>query len=168
MGRIDDIANRYVAEWAPLNPTGATFFGIGGYDDQFADLSLEGFAAQTELNRRTLAALAAAEPEGESERVAREAMQERLGLEVARYEAGELTSEMNVISSPLHDMRMVFDLMPTDGEEAVGNIAARLNRFAGALDTFRVTLLDAADAGHVSSRAQILEAAKQCDVWTDP
>ena len=39
MGRIDDIANRYVADWAPLSPTGATYVGIAGYDDQLDDLS---------------------------------------------------------------------------------------------------------------------------------
>ncbi len=47
-------------------------------------------------------------------------MQERLGLELARYDAGEVTSEVNVISSALHGLRSVFDLMPTEGEEAVG------------------------------------------------
>ena len=65
-------------------------------------------------------------------------------------------------------MRQVFDLMPTEGEEAVANISARLNRFAAALDDYRTTLVTAADAGHVSSRAQMIEVAKQCDTWTDP
>jgi uncharacterized protein (DUF885 family) len=168
VGRIDDLANSYVADWAPLNPTGATYVGITGYDDRLGDLSPDGFAAQAELTRRTLADLDVLEPETSAERTAKEAMQERLGLELARYDAGETTSEINVIASGLHDIRQVFDLMPTEDTEAVSNISARLNQFASALADYRVTLLTAADAGHVSPRAQMIEVAKQCDVWTDP
>jgi uncharacterized protein (DUF885 family) len=168
VGRIDDLANRYVAEWAALNPTGATYVGIKGYDDQLDDLSPAGFDAQAELTRRTLADLAAAEPEDEVERVAQEAMVERLHITLARYDAGETTSELNVISSALHGVRQVFDLMPTDGEEAVANIAARLGQMPAALDAYKETLLAAAGAGHVSARQQMLEVAKQCDIWTDP
>ncbi|MEH1017373.1 DUF885 domain-containing protein [Micromonospora sp. CPCC 206060] len=168
MGRIDDLANRYVADWAALNPVGATHAGISGYDDQLDDLSPVGYDARAELIRRTLAKLDVTEPESERERTAREAMQERLGLELARHEAGEVASEVNVITSGLHEIRQVFDLMPTEGEEAVANIAARLNRFAGTLEDYRATLRTAADAGQVSSRAQLIEVAKQCDIWTDP
>ena len=168
MGRIDDIANRYVAEWAELSPTGATYVGISGYDDQLDDLSPDGYAAQAELTRRTLADLDATEPDTEAERTAREAMQERLGLDLARYEAGETTSEVSVISSGLHHTRMVFDLMPTEGAEAQANIAARLNLFAGALESYKITLREAAAAGKVSSQAQLIEVAKQCDAWVDP
>lgn len=168
MGRIDDLANRYVAEWAPLSPTGATYVGIAGYDDQLDDLSPEGYAARADLARRTLGELDVTEAETEAERTAQEAMQERLGLELARYDAGETGSEVNVIASGLHEIRMVFDLMPTDGEQARANVAARLNRFASALDGYKRTLREAAAAGRVSSRVQLVEVAKQCDVWVDP
>ncbi|MEV4623391.1 DUF885 domain-containing protein [Asanoa sp. NPDC049573] len=168
MGRIDDLANRYVDDWAPLNPAGATFVGIQGFDDRFEDLSPDGFAAGADLTRRTLAELATTEPETESERVAKDAMQERLGLELARYDAGEVTSELNVISSALHGLRGAFDLMPTDGTEAVSNIASRLNAFPRAVEQLQVTLREAAAQGHVSSRHQMIEVAKQCDIWTDP
>jgi uncharacterized protein (DUF885 family) len=165
---VDDLANRYVAEWAPLNPTGATFVGIPGYDDRLDDLSPEGFAAQAELTRRTIAELDVIEPETEAEQVAQEAMLERLGLELARYDAGHTASEVSVITSGVHGLRMAFDLMPTDGEEAVANIAARLNAFPAAVEQYRRTLREAADAGQVSARAQLLAVAEQCVAWTDP
>ena len=69
------------------------------------DLSPEGYAAQVDLDRRTLTKLDAVTPENENERVAQEAMRERLRLTLERYEAGELTSEVNVISSALHVVR---------------------------------------------------------------
>jgi uncharacterized protein (DUF885 family) len=62
----------------------------------------------------------------------------------------------------------VFDLMPSEGEEAVANIAARLGQVPGALEDVKRTLRESADAGHVSASQQILEVALQCDVWTDP
>jgi uncharacterized protein (DUF885 family) len=168
VGRIDDLADRYVADWAPLNPTGATYVGINGYDDRLGDLSPDGFVAQAELTRRTLTELDATEPDTETERIAKEAMQERLGLELARFDSGAASSEVNVIASGLHDARQVFDLMSTEGEEAVSNIAARLNQFGGALEGYKTTLRAAADEGHVSPRAQLLEVAKQCEIWTSP
>ncbi|MFV2022320.1 DUF885 domain-containing protein [Micromonospora sp. LOL_023] len=168
MGRVDDISDRYVDQWARLNPIGATYVGIAGYDNQLDDLSPDGYAQRATLTRDTLRELDVAEPQTEAERVARDAMAERLGLELARYDAGEETSELSVITSALHQLRQVFDLMPTEGTEAVANIATRLDRYPQALDQVRATLLDAATAGHVAPRAQMLKVADQCDVWTDP
>ncbi|MER5457931.1 DUF885 domain-containing protein [Micromonospora sp. NPDC002389] len=168
MGRIDDLANRYVADWAALSPAGATMVGISGHDDQLDDLSPDGYAARADLSRRTLTELDAVEPQSEAERTAQEAMQERLGLDLARYDSGETSSEVSVITSGLHEIRMVFDLMPQEGEQAQADIAARLNLFAGALESYKTTLREAAAAGHVSSRVQLLEVAKQCDTWVDP
>ena len=53
-------------------------------------------------------------------------MLERLGLQLERYEAGETISEISVVTSGIHEIRMVFDLMPLTGEEAASTIAARL------------------------------------------
>src|SRR4051812_25515852 len=123
VGHIDDLADRYVDEWAALNPTGATFVGISGYDDKTDDLSPAGFEAQAELTRRTLNELDLLDAEHETEQVAKDAMQERLGLDLARHDAGYSAAEMSVISSGLHGLRGVFDMMATDSEEAVANIA---------------------------------------------
>jgi uncharacterized protein (DUF885 family) len=168
VGQIDDLANTYVNEWAPLDPIGATYVGIQGFDDRLGDMSPDGYAALTDLDRRTLAALATGEPETERERVAKEAMQERLTLARARYEAGDVTSQLNVISSALHGVRSVFDLMPLSGEPAASNIAARLAQVPRAVAQIRQTLNTAADAGHIAPRQQIIEVAKQCDIWVNP
>jgi uncharacterized protein (DUF885 family) len=165
--RVNEIADRYVDEWAVLDPNGATYAGIAGHDDQTTDMSPDGYAAVADLDRRTLARLAAVEPLDERERVAKEAMQERLSRVLTLYDAGDITSGVNVIVGGLHYVRGVFDLMPTDGEEAAANIAARMAAVPAALAQWRRTLLSAADAGHVSSRQQLFEVAKQCEVWTD-
>jgi uncharacterized protein (DUF885 family) len=168
VGRIDDLANRYVDEWAPLDPLGATFVGIAGYDHDLGDLTPDGYAALADLDRRTLDALRRTEPDSEGERVAKEAMQERLAVALARYDAGEVTGQLNVIASALHSVRSVFDLMPLEGEAAAGNVASRLSQVPRALAQIKRSLDDAADHGHVAARPQIIEVAKHCDVWTDP
>ena len=168
MGHIDTIANSYVDQWADLDPIGATFVGIAGHDDRLTELSPEGYAALAELDQRTLAQLDSITPADESERVAQEAMQERLGLNLEMYDAGATTSEVNVISGALHAVRSVFDLMPTDTEQAAATMAARLAAVPTALAQARTTLLEAAAHGHVSARRQMLEVAKQCDTWVDP
>ncbi|HEY1485428.1 MAG TPA: DUF885 domain-containing protein [Micromonosporaceae bacterium] len=168
MGIIDNIANSYVDEWAPLDPVGATYVGIDTYAAQLTDMSPAGFEALVALDRRTLAALAKTSPATEGERVAKDAMVERLSLSVARYDAGETTSEMNVISSGLHNIRGIFDLMPRSGDDAAENIASRMAAVPGALLDYRRTVLEAAHAGHISSRHQMVEIAQQCDAWVDP
>jgi uncharacterized protein (DUF885 family) len=166
VGTIDDIANAYVDEWAPLNPLGATYVGISGYDHLMSDLSPAGYAANADLDRRTLAKLEAVTPATETERVAQEAMIERLSLQVAMYDAGEATSQLSVIASGLHEVRSVFDLMPLSGDDAAANIAARLAAVPTALAQTRETLLESATAGYVSSKHQMIEVAKQCAIWT--
>src|SRR5690606_33933525 len=168
MAPIRELADRYVDELAALHPLTATFLGIPGYDHLLPDLSPDGFAALADHVRRTLAALVAIEPASEPERVAQEAMAERLELELARYDAGETTSELNVVTSGLHETRMAFDLMPLEGEEAAANLAARLAAVPHALPDYQRTLSEAARRGHVSSRHQIAQVAKQCDAWADP
>ncbi|MCM4084913.1 DUF885 domain-containing protein [Paractinoplanes hotanensis] len=168
MGRIDDLADRYVNEWAELSPIGASYAGIAGHDASTDDFSPDGFAAQTELTRRTLNELDVIDPEHESEAVAKDAMMERLGLELSTDEAGFARSGVSVITSGLHSLRGVFDVMPTEGEQAVANISARLNDLPQALEQYKRTLLEEADAGRVSARAQLLAVAEQCDAWTDP
>jgi len=166
--RVDDLANTYVDQWAELSPTGATYAGIEGYDDRLDDLSREGYEARTDLTRRTLAALEAIEPADDRELVAKDAMKERLELSLARYDAGEVVSEISVVSSGLHSLRQAFDLMPIEGAAAAGNIIARLEAFPDTLGDYRRTLLDAAVGGQVAARAQMLEVVKQTEIWTSP
>jgi uncharacterized protein (DUF885 family) len=168
MGLINDIAERYVVRATDLDPVMATSAGIAGHDDQLTDLSVAGFAARAELDRVTVAELTAAEPESERERTARAAMLERLGLAVELYDAGETTRELNVIASWIQGVRQVFDLMPTEGEEAQRNIAARMAAVPAAYANLRQTYAEAARENRIAARRQVIECAKQCAQWSAP
>jgi uncharacterized protein (DUF885 family) len=165
MPSIDDIAAGYVERAAALDPCYATYTGIGGHDHELADLGPDGFAERAGLDRSTLAALDAAEAPEPRERVARAAMRERLALAVERYDAGDTTSELNTINSWVQTVREVFDLMPTDGEEAAANIAKRMAAVPQAYRQLSATLLDAAKDGRCAARRQVEEAAGQCAAW---
>jgi uncharacterized protein (DUF885 family) len=168
MASIDLIADHYVDRAGALDPLLATYAGIAGHDDEMPDLSADGFAARADLDRSTLAALAAAEAPGPREQAARAAMAERLGLAVERHDAGDTTSELNVIASWVHYVREVFDLMPTDGEEAAVNIARRMAGVPAAYSQLSETLLSAARGGRPPARLQVTEVAKQCASWAKP
>jgi uncharacterized protein (DUF885 family) len=168
VAQINELADRYVDEIAALNPITATYLGNPGYDHLLPDLSPDGYAARADHARGTLAELSAAEPADEAERVAKEAMAERLELNLERYDAGEDASQLNVIDSALHSVRMAFDLMAVDSEQGAGTVASRLEAVPEALRQYRRTLLEEAGKGHVSARHQMLEVAKQCEIWTDP
>jgi uncharacterized protein (DUF885 family) len=168
MPSIDEIAEEYVARTVALDPFLGTCAGIGGHDDELPDLSVGGFAERAGLDRSTLAALNAAEAPTLREQIARAAMRERLALAVERYDAGDTTSELNVAAGWVRDVRELFDLMPTDGEEAAANIAKRMAAVPDAYRQLSATLLDAARKGRPPARLQVGEVAKQCATWAEP
>lgn len=167
MTRLVDVrTDQFVEDLAALDPLTATFAGIAGHDDVLPDLSPDGFGAREALHRRALAEVAAIEPVDEREQVAKDAFLERVGLTVERAEAGVERSELSVISSAAHAIREVFDLMPTDTPEQWDAIGSRLAAVPAALDGYRATLLEEADAGRVSARRQYAEVAAQVRGWT--
>ena len=163
---VDAISERFVEEYAALDPIMATYAGIPGHDHELTDFSPDGFAAREELNRASLAAARAARPVDEREAVARDAFLERLGLQQELADAGFDRAELSVISSPLHDVRQAFDLMPTEGEEAWATIDARLAAIPGVLAGYRRTLTEEAARGHVVARRQYADVAAQVRNWT--
>ena len=95
-------------------------------------------------------------------------MQERLSLAVERYDAGDTTSELNVIASWVQDVRELFDLMPAEGEEAAANVARRMAAVPQAYRQLSQTLLGAARNGRPPARLQVEEVARQCAAWSEP
>ena len=168
MPSIDDIAAEYVERAAALDPCFATNAGIAGHDHELTDLSADGFAGRAELDRSTLTALDAAEAPEPREQVARAAMRERLALAAERYDAGDTTSELATMASWVQTVREVFDLMPTDGEEAAASIARRMAAVPRAYRQLSQTLLEAARDGRCAARRQVEEVAGQCAAWARP
>ena len=163
---IDEIAETYVADSIASQPTLATALGISGYDDKWDDFSPDGYAALADRDHRTLAALHAATPSDARENNAKEAMIERLSLQTELYDAHIITSRVSVLADAAHEIREIFDLMPTDSAEAWRNIAARLRTAETPLAQTRQTLTEEAAQGNVSAIRQIKGATEQIRSWT--
>ncbi len=67
---VDAIADRFVEEYAALDPITATYLGISGHEDRLTDLSPDGFGAREGLTRKALADATDTAPGDERERVA--------------------------------------------------------------------------------------------------
>ncbi|HEU4949117.1 MAG TPA: DUF885 domain-containing protein [Kribbella sp.] len=163
---IDEISERFLDAYVELVPTAATYMGIEGHDDQYPDYSPAGFDALIELNRRTVAEAEATQTPSEREQVAKEALLERLGLELESYEAGVPQHQLNAIMSVPAELRQVFDLMPTDTDEQWETIATRLGKIGATLDGYRQSILEQAAQGRVSAVRQVNDLALRIASWT--
>ena len=138
---IDAIAEDHTRALVDLSPMLAIALGVPGRAAQSDDLSPAVHAAGYELNRATLAALDAATPVDDVDRVTVAAMRDRLGLEQEAYEAGDHLSDVNNLASPIQALRDTFDLMPTTTEEDWADIGGRLTALpasiAGYIETLR-------------------------------
>ncbi|EHR51994.1 hypothetical protein SacmaDRAFT_3783 [Saccharomonospora marina XMU15] len=162
---VHQICDAYVDDFAAAHPVAATTIGVSGYDDQLTDYSPEGHAARAALARRSLREIEGAPPADETERVAKAVFSERVGLELEIHEAGLDVAALNVIESPVQEIRMVFDLMPTETEQDWERIAARMGKVPAALDGVRASLLTAAEAGRAPALRQISKVAEQAELW---
>lgn len=163
---VDARTDQFVEDVAALDPLTATYAGIPGHEHELPDLSPDGFDASEELHRRALADVAALPATDAREQVAKDAFLERVGLTVERADARVERSEMSVISSAIHAVREIFDLMPTGTTDEWDAIGQRLAAVPAALDGYRATLLEEARAGRVSARRQYVEVASQVRGWT--
>jgi uncharacterized protein (DUF885 family) len=159
---IDAIADDYLDQFVALSPITATYLGLHGHEDEIDDFSPAGHEAHAQLRSRTLARLEDAEPVDDIDRVTLAAMRERLGLAQETHAAGLDEMSLNVIASPLQEIRGCFDLMSTATDEDWGVIARRMTRVPEALEGWRTSLLSAADKGHVAPRRQVEACITQC------
>ncbi|PUA82157.1 DUF885 domain-containing protein [Nocardioides currus] len=163
---IDALCDQFVADYAALDPVTATAIGVAGHDDRLTDLSPAGYDARIALVQAAVDAVEAATPVDDREAAARDSFLERNRLELELEAAGLARSRMSVLWSGLHEIREVFDLMPTDGPEAIADISARMAAIPEALEGLRVTLSDEARKGHVAASRQYAEVAEQVRRWT--
>lgn len=165
---IDRIAETHFDAQVALSPIEATYLGVPGRDGDLDNLSPEGFAAAALLGRQTLAALDAATPLDDVDRVTLEAMRERLGLAQEIHEAGLDLQEINVIASPMQAVRDVLDIMPTASEQDWATVAVRLSKVPRALEQWTESLSLAADRGNIAPLRQYERCIEQCADLTAP
>ncbi|WP_438353020.1 DUF885 domain-containing protein [Microbacterium sp. CJ88] len=163
---VDAIADAWVDTIAELSPTLATYIGRSEYDDRFGDYSPAGAEAYAAEARATLAALEAAAPVDEIDRVTKEDLSRDLRLDLDLHDAQWHLRDLNVIASPAQDIRAVFDLMPTATSDDWGVVSTRLKALPGAVEGYIATLREGISRGVVPARRQVQEVISQIRRYT--
>ncbi|TGD12399.1 DUF885 domain-containing protein [Brevibacterium sp. S111] len=167
---VDAVAEAYVDDMLALSPSLALYLGLDGKQG-LDDFSPAGLAALNDVTVATLARLdeAAAESElDEVDLVTIDAMRDRLGVDRDCYEAGLKHSSLNVIESPLQQVRDVFDLMPTDTVADWQTIATTLAAVPSSLAGYQESLAMAREDGQVAARIQIEKVIEQARALAEP
>ncbi|CAM5598764.1 DUF885 domain-containing protein [Streptomyces viridifaciens] len=161
------IADDHVVRVAALDPATSTRLGLHPEDDRQPDLSPDGFEALAEVARQTLTALdTTALVDDPAELDCARLLRERLTAELAVHEAGDHYRQLRNVNSPLHKVRGVFTMMPTDTAEQWAAVAGRLRNVPGALHGYRATLAEGIGRGLLSAPRQARAAIAQLDAWT--
>ncbi len=133
-------ADRLVDELAARDPLFATMAGVPGYDDRLPDFSLEHQRDDERLLEEFVTAVDTIEPLDDVDRIAKAVIVERLSSDRALLASGEVRRTFSVISSPVSEIRQVFELMDAQTPEDVAVIVTRLNAVAASLASWRRSL----------------------------
>ncbi len=166
MTGVFEIADGFIDTVAKHSPLSATYMGIPGFDHLMTDFSPEAAEAFDSETRSTLRAMEAAEPANDRERMCKETFIEEARLSVEQFESREHLRNMNVLFSPVQNVRSIFDLMPQDSAEAWENIASRMEKIGESLAGYRQTLDIGRSESFVTSERQVNGCAEQCEVWS--
>ncbi|MBO8188587.1 DUF885 domain-containing protein [Streptomyces spirodelae] len=163
------VADTYVDALVELDPIAGTYLGVPESHSKLPDFSPEGQEAIAALSRATLAELAAAEarPGGDhdEERRCARLLRERLTAELAIHEAGEGLRALSNISSPLHSVRGIFTVMPTETEEDWKAVADRMRAMPLAFDGYRASLAEGLSRGLYTGPRQVSTVLGQLAQW---
>ncbi|MFI0487586.1 DUF885 domain-containing protein [Actinomadura sp. 9N215] len=162
MTALDDLADRYVDEFAALDPCLAALMGIAGQDARLTDYGPEATQARAELTRRTLAELARTPVVGDTGRVAAAMLRERLDVAVALDDAGVVEGALDTIDGPVQRIMMSVELLDQGAETDWESVRSRVGALPGALAGLRVSLERACARGRVAARRQVVRNAREC------
>ena len=165
---VREVADSYVRALAEINPFVATTLGIRPDEDRMPDLSPAGQAALDDLQRSTLATLAALPPDSQAdddERRCARLLRERLGATLAMSEAGEPLRQVSNIFGPLVRVRDIFTMMPTRTADDWAVVARRMGAVPAALAGYRQSLELGAQRGLFAAPRQVSTVAGQLAQW---
>jgi uncharacterized protein (DUF885 family) len=165
---IDAIAENWVSTLGELYPTLATYIGLdNGKLGEWDDLSPEGHARATAAAKAVIAELSSVEPSDDVDAVTKTDLLETLAIEVEKSDLGFDLRDVNVIASPVQNIREVFDIMPTETEKDWSEISSRLNSMHEAIDGYIASLRLGIERGIVPAARQVREVIAQARSTAD-
>ncbi len=164
--QIDTIADAWVDTLAELEPSLATYIGRFEYNDRFGDYSPAGTERLVAEARATHAALSTAAPVDAIDEVTKLDLLREIDLQLELHDADWHLRNVNVIASPVQELRSVFDLMPTATTDDWSVVSRRLKALPGAIEGYVETLRAGIAKGVVPARRQVVESVTQIDRYT--
>lgn len=158
---IDRIAEDWVDTLVTLSPELATYIGADGKLDEYSDYSPAGLEATKQAARATLAALEAATPVDDTDRVTKVDLSAEIQLQLDLDAAGWEERDLNVLASPAQSIREIYDLMPTATEDDWATISRKLTRVGEALDGYAELLREGVASGNTPAIRQVREVLTQ-------
>jgi len=167
---ITALSDNYVEQYARLDPVGATFAGINGFDDRLTDFSPDAAAERSDHARSTLRALDGLAPTDDRDRVAAGVMREILETQVLLHELGEDLRSIAVLGSSIQEVREAFDVLQTETETDWEVLAARMAAVPECLSSLQEAYSLGIERDLVAARRQVVGSIAQVEVWagTDP
>ncbi|MBB4893311.1 uncharacterized protein (DUF885 family) [Streptomyces olivoverticillatus] len=163
------VADAYVDAFTELDPITGTYLGVADCARRLPDFSPAGQEAFARLDRTTLERLAEAEKQpgadSDEERRCARLLHERLTAQLAVHEAAEHLRAVSNLHSPLHAVREVFTMMPTETAEDWADIAGRLRAVPAALDGYRAALAEGLRRGLPGGPRQAATVIGQLNTW---
>ncbi len=163
---IDTIADAWVDTLAEQFPTLATYIGRSEYNDRYGDYSPEGMDRYVAAGRATLGELDAATPVDAIDAVTQEDLSREIRLDIDLHDAKWHLRDLNVIASPVQDIRSALDLMPTETADDWSVVSTRLSAIPAALEGYITTLREGIAQGIVPARRQVVEVVTQITRYT--
>lgn len=163
---VDAVAEAHARALIERSPALRVELGVPGDPHALDDYSPAAAQELDELNAATLARLDAAEAEAgagldDVDRVTLDAMRERLGVERELHAAGLSAGALNVIHSPVQNIRDLFDLVPTATAQDWADSAGKLRSVPQALAGYREALTARLDAGRAPAIRQVTAVVDQ-------
>lgn len=163
---VDEVADHHWGSLVASSPILATALGLDLNQDEYDDLTPAGMETRYQLVMDTLDRLDQAMPADDTDRVTVSAMRSSLGLEAKSHDKGYDLLTLNGIASGVHEIREVYDAMPTETPDQVSTVARRLQATGAALDGWLQTQRASIDAGIAPAIRQVNLLVEQITSWT--
>lgn len=155
------LSDEYIDKGARMSPMSCTALGIPGYDHLLDDFSVEGANKDADFVQGILDRAKKIAPTDEIDRIAKEVLVERLEAKLKLHHSKESFIAYSPIVNPAANIRSIFTIMNTDGEDGIANVTSRLNAVGAALDSWKSTIQEMHSQGLGTARRQVLSIAEQ-------
>ena len=166
---VQDLADSFLADMARLDPCAAARSSIAGSETELTDYAPEGCDARAALLRQTQAAHTDLTRDSgfasDDERVTAALLSERIGSQLAQYDAGDPLGRLGIINGPVAAVRSTFDNMPKATAADLEVVAARLAKVPAALASIRAGVAAAIAGSSAPAVRQVLATVEQCRTW---